>query len=32
VDGEILRAPDGATAFREVTIGVIRGGLSLIAP
>jgi len=31
-DGEILRAPDGASAFREVSIGVVPGGLRLIVP
>jgi diacylglycerol kinase family enzyme len=32
VDGEILRAADGKSAFANVSIEVIPGGLSLIAP
>jgi diacylglycerol kinase family enzyme len=31
-DGEILRAADGSTAFSDVSIEVIPGGLSLIVP
>jgi diacylglycerol kinase family enzyme len=31
-DGEILRAADGRTAFPDVSIGIVPGGLNLIAP
>jgi len=32
VDGEILRAADGRTAFSSVSFGVVPGGLRLITP